>query len=165
MNRQDEPLRDIAYCPHCGNTAPQRHVATHGRGNNVAYPICYTLVACETCEHATLYKDGTPNRTPQEFLGGMWSLKDKELVWPTVGKLHKSVPSAVQCCYEEAVAIKTRAPNAFANQIRRALEALCKDRGASNKTLAQNLKELCDRGEIPPPLGMMTDILRMLGNI
>jgi hypothetical protein len=158
-------INHIAHCPHCGNTAPQRIVATYSCTENVNFPIFYVLVACATCQQATLYKDGSPNQPPQEFFGGVWSLKGKELCWPTFGTLHPSVPSTVQSCYEEAAAIKTRAPNAFANQIRRALEALCKDRGANKKSLAQNLQELCDRGELPPPLGMMTDILRILGNI
>lgn len=159
-----DKLHHTAHCPHCANTAPQRIVATHWCTESVNFPTFYVLVACATCRHATLYRDGSPNQPAQEFCG-MWSLKGKELCWPTVGTLHPSVPSAVQSCYEEAAAIKKRAPNAFANQIRRALEALCKDRGAGKKTLSQNLQELCDRGELPPPLGMMTDILRMLGNI
>jgi glutamate-1-semialdehyde aminotransferase len=71
----------------------------------------------------------------------------------------------VRRCYEEAAAIQRLAPNAFANQIRRALEALCRDRSAAGNTLAANLRDLAARGEIPAVLAEMTDILRLFGNI
>lgn len=86
-------------------------------------------------------------------------------MWPQPGDLHPSVPESVRRIYSEASAIKSRAPNAFANQIRRSLEALCKDRGTNKRVLAQSLKELSSRGEIPPTLADMTDVLRQLGNI
>lgn len=163
-----EIMRCVAYCPHCGNDAPQRHIATHSRVRSVDDATYYTMVVCETCDHAAVYREARRERQQldmRSMLGASsWSLDQKEIVWPDSNKLHSSIPDAVRTCYEEAAAIKARAPNAFANQIRRALEALCKDRGSTKKILAQNLKELCDRGELPPPLGMMTDILRMLGN-
>ena len=57
------------------------------------------------------------------------------------------------------------APNAFAVQIRRALEALCEDRGAKNGTLQNMLNELSTKGEIPSTLIEATDLLRLIGNI
>ena len=96
---------------------------------------------------------------------GHFDLTKFELVWPSSGNLHPCVPELVRNVYSEAMAIKSRAPNAFANQIRRALEAVCSDRGATRRVLAQNLKELVERGEIPSTLGEMTDVLRQLGNV
>lgn len=166
MDNEEKPYRDVAYCPHCGNHAPQRFIGTHSRladpKEETAY---YTLVACETCDRGLLYVSGYVKPTPAMFYGGGFSLKDKQLVWPNAGTLHESVPDAVRACYEEAAGIKGRSPNGFANQIRRALEALCQDRGATNRTLAENIRELASRGEIPPVLSEMTDLLRILGNI
>jgi hypothetical protein len=124
----------------------------------------YVLVGCTTCQHVSLYREEHVKASPQRVFTG-FRLVDLECVWPKGAELHKSVPDPVRKCYQEAAAIKSRAPNAFANQIRRALEALCRDRGATDRTLAKNLGELSSRGEIPPTLADMTDILRMLGNI
>jgi len=79
--------------------------------------------------------------------------------------LHRSVPQKIRRIYQEAALIKSRAPNAFANQIRNALDALCRDRGTDKSTLAQNLKELAERGEIPWILAEATDVLQQLGHI
>ena len=112
-----------------------------------------------------MYRQIDRANTVPQISHGRFKLADYELMWPEPGKMHSSVPASVQKCYAEAAAIKSRAPNAFANQIRRALEALCKDRGTGNRVLAQNIQELATRGEIPPTLAEMTDVLRMLGNI
>jgi len=48
-----------------------------------------------------------------------------ELIYPPSGELHKSVAERVAKIYKEATRNKTLSQNAFAVQIRRALEALC----------------------------------------
>jgi hypothetical protein len=50
---------------------------------------------------------------------------------------------------QRAARIRHTAPNAYAVQIRRALEAVCDDRGAAGKVLADRLQNLVDRGELP----------------
>lgn len=41
---------------------------------------------------------------------------------------------------------------------------MCKDKGASGKTLYLKLKDLSDKGVLPPILTEMTSVLRDLGN-
>ena len=91
--------------------------------------------------------------------------QNAELEYPEAGRLHVSVPQTIRDVYEEAARIREIAPNAFAVQIRRALEALCEDRSAKGRSLADKLKDLSDRAEIPPVLAEMTDVLRLIGNI
>jgi hypothetical protein len=50
-------------------------------------------------------------------------------------------------------------------QIRRALEAICIERGATKGTLVQNIEELANRGEIPKTLAEASDLLRLVGNL
>lgn len=142
----------VAFCPHCGNTAPQ--VAKQWM--RTADPdLLMALAQCQTCSGVLLYRH-------TQYFG---HTEGVELVWPAPGDLHKAVPDAVKKIYAEAAKIKRLAPNGFANQIRRALEAVCKDRNATKRTLAENLQELADRGEMPPTLAEMTVVLRQLGNI
>lgn len=162
-----ETIRRVAFCPHCGNRAPQRLIHTQeylGQGysmdgsvdNNI--PCAYYVAVCETCNEILLY----------DVFGDIVEDKDfhrADLVWPDPGVLHQSVPKAITECYVEAARIKNLAPNAFAVQIRRALEALCDDRSAKKGVLQLRLQDLVSRGEIPPVLAEMTDVLRLLGNI
>jgi hypothetical protein len=86
------------------------------------------------------------------------------LKWPITNILDNVVPGSIRRIYDEASRIKNSSPGSFAVQIRRALEALCKDRGIQKKALEQSLKELAHRGEIPQLLVEMTDVIRLLGN-
>ena len=120
-------------------------------------PSAYYVAVCETCNEVLLYH-------------AIFSVEDKDfpfadLLWPDPGVLHEAVPKTVADCYSEAARIKNLAPNAFAVQIRRALEAICDDRDTNREVLQRRLQELASRGEIPSILAEMTDVLRLLGNI
>lgn len=60
--------------------------------------------------------------------------------------------------------IRHSAPNAFAGQIRRALEYLCQDQQASGKDLYTKLADLVSKGVLPTTLVDMTDLIRKVGN-
>lgn len=163
-----EPIRRVCFCPHCGNYAPQRHIHTQlhrGKGyfldGSLAdddLPCAYFIVACETCGQILLYHAFIDVPQDKDF-------HLASLVWPDPGTLDSAVPASVAQSYAEAARIKNLAPNAFAVQIRRALEALCDDRRAKRGLLQRRLEDLASKGEIPPILAEMTEVLRLLGNI
>ncbi len=169
MNDITQLTRRVGFCPHCGNKAPQRlvfiqkyfgewfdansgEISMDGMGESTYY-----IAVCETCDQILVYLDLIDEYGPEDF-------NFSSLHWPTFG-LHKSVPKIVSKCYDEAARIKNLAPNAFAVQIRRALEAVCDDRGTKPGSLQQRLKELVDRNELPVMLGEMSDALRIIGNM
>jgi len=118
-----------------------------------------TFVAvCETCGHVLVYDNPGDQFEEKEF-------HYCNLVYPKSGRLHHSVPETIRSVYEEAHRIKEIAPNAFAVQIRRALEAICEDRNAKKGNLQKRLEELSSKGEMPPVLSEASDALRLLGNI
>lgn len=161
-------IRGVAFCPHCGNRAPQRHIYTQeyldegysmdGTLSDDNLPCAYYVAVCETCNKILLYESFIEIVEDKDF-------HRAKLIWPDPGILHQSVPKAIAECYSEAARIKNLAPNAFAVQIRRALEALCDDRGAKKGNLQSRFQDLASRGEIPPVLAEMTGVLRLLGNI
>jgi hypothetical protein len=116
------------------------------------------VVVCETCDHVLLYENMGDQLGNSEF-------ESAELEYPKGGRLSIDVPQTIRGVYDEAARIKEIAPNAFAVQVRRALEALCEDRAAKGRSLAERLKELSTRAEIPPVLAEMTDVLRLIGNM
>jgi hypothetical protein len=151
----------VAYCPHCGNDSPQQVVTYYNRFRGRGEWSYYHLVFCQTCEAPLLYYcDPKRSKASERF-----TLKDKELLWPLATSLHHAVPPRIREVYEEAARVKRRAPNAFANQIRRSLEALCRDRGANGRSLNDCLRQLAANGEIPAVLAEMTDVLRLFGNM
>lgn len=165
----NEEIKAIAFCPHCGNRAPQKLVYIQGYENRWfsedgeesdrgSVPMnTYFVAVCETCSEVLIYSDAVGDNTSETF-------SDSQLLWPKSG-LHKSVPRTIADCYLEAERIRNLAPNAFAVQIRKGLEAICDDRGAGQGNLQERLKELVSRGEIPATLAKMSEVLRVLGNL
>jgi len=159
-----ETIRNVAFCPHCGNRAPQKLIQTHhcvevdSDGDTPELPQAYFVAVCETCDELLLYYVLQHIPDDKDFTSS-------HLLWPQATEIHESVPDKVAKIYREALRIRQLAPNAIAAKIRRALEAVCEDRGATKGHLQKRLKELADRGEIPPVLAEMTDTLRALGNV
>jgi len=160
-------IRKALFCPHCSNRAPQRLIHTQrymekswsvSNGKEDMAPWSTFVAVCETCGHVLLYDNPGDQFEDKEFHYG-------SLDFPRSSHLHSSVPEAVSKAYEEAYRIRSIAPNAFAVQIRRALEAVCADRGETRGNLAAKLRNLSNKGEIPPVLSEASDILRLLGNI
>jgi hypothetical protein len=115
---------------------------------------------CETCD-APVFYDGID---PRE-VDARWS----PLVYPRVPEFGNEVPASVQKIYAQAKKCKQSAPIAFAVLIRKALEAICIDRGVQadtnkKKNLYSRLAVLVERGDIPPTLAKMSDVLRTIGN-
>src|SRR5574341_210357 len=168
MPEDKNPIQNIAFCPHCGNTTPQRLVFTHsyegagydaGTGAKEEYgPPCeYYVAVCSTCNDLLLYHNFIDQTDAEHF-------SEADLIHPNNQQLPDSVPNIVQQAYAEAVRIQRLAPNAYAVMIRRALEAVCDDRKVPNGSLQKRLALLVERGELPVTLSEMTTILRTLGN-
>ena len=163
----DQNIRKVMYCPHCGNQAPQRLIHKQvymekawsvSDGSEDQHFWSTFITVCETCGHVLLYDNPGDQFEEKQF-------HVCDLVYPKSGQLHRSVPESIRVVYEEAHRIKAIAPNAFAVQIRRALEAIAEDRGAKKGNLQKRLEDLSEKGEMPPVLSDASDVLRTLGNI
>jgi hypothetical protein len=155
----------IDFCPHCNNRAQQTLLHTQeyqcvtwavDDGDEAEYPARYFVAKCETCDEIIVYHR-IIGMEPDGF-------QHAELLWPDVG-LHDSVPENIASIYSEASRIKYIAPNAFAVQMRRAIEAICQDRGVNERNLAASLTKLGENGELPAALSEAADIIRLIGNI
>lgn len=134
------------------------------KDEEVDFDGTYFVATCGTCHQLLLYwKQGDPtNEGPS---GPLNYFSQAGLIWPEVAISEQAVPALVAAIYREAAVVKRLSANSFAVQIRRALEAVCSDRGASGHSLYEMLTELARRGDLPPVLAEMSDVLRLLGNI
>lgn len=159
-------------CPHCGNRAPHEYlhdeVVTWAErledfDDHLFEHRRWALLRCQTCGEASLHSKylttGDPTSDPVEA----YHVHELELIWPDM-RLPESVPETVRSTYREALRVKHHSANAFANQIRKSLEAVCEDRGAEGNNLHNMLGNLEAEGHLPSQLGEMTDLIRIVGN-
>ena len=86
-------------------------------------------------------------------------------MWPKLAVSGEAVPEQVRNCYSEAIAVRKRSLNSFATNIRRALEAVCEDRGIVKTPLSKSLQKLAFSDQLAPRLNEITDVLRFVGNV
>jgi len=167
----NERWTKIAFCPHCGNKTTHILLYTddfegiypffdeeHGIEYDEGIPERYYLAICDTCNGPLLYYESWRAATKENYA-------ESYLIWPKQKILPGNIPQRIRKYYEEAIRIKRIAPNSFAGQIRKCLEALCDDREIKQGNLFNRLEELANNGEIPKHFTEMADILRFFGNI
>jgi hypothetical protein len=160
---------NIRLCNHCYNTTSHQLIVDGGvrkithnanvndRKREISQSFTYFFVKCETCGDYSLlggFNDQLENL----------KLADIPVLFPKSGLLDLSVPEEIREIYEKAIQIKNKLPDAFAGQIRRAIESLCIDKKAKGTNLASQLKSLAETGILPDALNEMTTIIRDLGN-
>ena len=77
--------------------------------------------------------------------------------------LSHHVPEAIKVIYQKASRV-SHEPDSFAVQIRRALEAICKDQGQPGKNLGDDLARLSKAGVFPPLVAEISQEIRVIGN-
>jgi Domain of unknown function (DUF4145) len=165
-------LREL--CFHCGNRVPLTRIAVH-RGQELFEHIDdqrfsedfdYVLYQCPTCAGVTIYGDFVDYPRARDA--------SYKRIYPQGSRLlperHKvssvtCVPEQVLKLYETSWPLRHIAPGAFAAQVRKALEYICKDKGAVGKTLDAKLKDLATKQTFPGHFAAMTDLMRRIGNI
>lgn len=160
----------IRLCPHCNNVAPHQLIydgvvsklydeiqVSDAETRKILENFVYILLQCSTCQDYSLI-GGFNLELPE-------SQSQFPVLYPDSDDLGSSVPEKLRKVYGEASRIRRKAPNAYAGQIRRALEFLCKDQEATGGNLYEQLKSLVAKGVIPPTLAEMTTLIRLLGNL
>jgi Domain of unknown function (DUF4145) len=177
-----EGVRRLAFCPHCGNTAPQellfhriitdqllasRLVKTgtdasgapvyEKREEFMEVPAGYYLSACPTCDCSLLYYSLGNPPYPEAF-------EQADLVYPDFHRYAAILPETVFARYKEAIGVLRRNPGLFAVALGKALEAICQDRKVPGKTLNDQLKYLAHQEQLGPLATAIATELRTFRN-
>jgi hypothetical protein len=167
-------LTEVLVCYHCGNTTPHERVGSH-RGRQLFEEIDdrrfhedydYDLYQCPTCRGISIYGDFATYPLHEHIAARRIYPRGSHLL-PEAHKLasRDCIPARILKLYEEIAPLRHIAPNAFAGQIRRALEFICRDQKAQGTTLFNQLKDLISRGTFPGYFADITDLMRHIGNL
>jgi hypothetical protein len=170
----DFPVQQILECSHCGNKTP------HTRNFEYEHPMFWDELeekmdepftwlgyVCQTCGGLNIYGaffnlDLPPEHMEQAKIHprGADMLPPPHTMSPM-----QPVPEGILRLYREVWPLRHRAPGAFIGQVRRLLEAVCKQQGATGKDLFAKLKDLSSKGVFPGYFSQITDLLRKVGNM
>jgi hypothetical protein len=122
--------------------------------------VRYGILKCPACKEINLasyiyYKD-------MEYSGYEIPCN---VLYPQQTNHPIGLPENISKAYSAAEKVKNIDIDAYAIYMRKLLELVCLDRGASQGTLAEKLKILAKNNEIPQKLVKIADGLRNFGNI
>lgn len=172
MNR-DEEITHILVCFHCGNKTLMNQIAHYNRVQTdnifgfgdmftVNFYTDWDLYLCPVCDNVTLLKTSKNTEDFDDRIGQM--ISREETLYPGVSLEESGIPEKVKKSFEAALKIKNSEGTLCAIGIRRTLEMMCKDKQAIGKDLYHKLKDLSDKGILPPIVNEMASVLRELGN-
>lgn len=154
-------------CPHCGNDTQfepvgnyfSEDVAKASDGRSLDLLLKYSFLRCRTCSQPVVEEeiwvdstDGSPD------IG--------EVKYPSVGGRHlANLPAEVRKLYEQSVRLRTIDPDSYAVKVGRVLEAVCRDKGATGRSLFDQIDNLAEIGEVPDRLAEMAHSVRAFRNI
>lgn len=120
----------------------------------------FALLACPACSHPFVATRKDEEVGHEEWAGGAWAV-----VFPGATFDLRGVPEAIARGHHEALmCFRANAYTATAVMCRRTLEAICKNKLTTKRTLAANLKELQENAVIDARLYEWADALRIVGN-
>lgn len=166
----------VIRCLHCGNVTPHQLLLKHAASllyeqfeeeEKYFEPFDFYVYACGTCGGVNVLGGfrhelgADSSKHPRLYPRGPFIL-------PSSHMLHKAdpVPVRILKAYQSAWSLRPTLPNAFAGQIRRALEMLCEDQGVKGKDLYSRLQKLSEKGILPTELLVdAAHLIRNLGNV
>ena len=152
------------FCDHCNNDTFQTIIAAEpSRAGKME--ITYTMSKCTICQGVTLRKH-PGNLTVEIKPGSVAQPRDLTSIqlWPPSVTFSSDVPSRVQAIYSEARHVQRKSPSSFVVQLRRAFEAIAKDKKAEGRNLNAQIQWLIDQNQLPNVFAGMMHIARMIGN-
>ncbi|MDY7080400.1 MAG: DUF4145 domain-containing protein [Chloroflexota bacterium] len=162
----------ITQCGHCGNKAPTDIVASYDATSSFTLSQgiyseeykagnVWELVLCPVCSGMNLRQVAVNGAAGPDETGGVLGAR---VVYPS-NRSFAGLPPAIDSAYQAALKVRHVDANAFAVLLRRVIEGVCLDRGASGRDLNAKLDDLAKKGEIPAQLAEMAHQLRHFGNI
>jgi hypothetical protein len=167
----------VLTCLHCGNKTLMKQVAKHNVTEheeiyNYSYdpyrPIdvitfgkAWYLYLCPVCIEVTLERHSWfseemgPNGEPFVY---------EDILYPAFSTKENYIPKGVKDAIDAALRVRNLDGAICILALRRALEKMCKDKGAKGKDLFEKIKDLQTKNILPEIINNVSYILRKEGN-
>lgn len=159
----------VILCFHCGNMTFMDLVKNHehieSQEINDYYSVDFVrnwyIYSCKVCGEITVNREEW--HSEDTYPDGKIIVKST-IIYPQVTNKNSNMPEGVFEAFEAAVKVRHIDGAICALSIRRALEKMCKDKGATHRDLYSKLKHLADTKILPPIIDEMAYVLKQLGN-
>lgn len=159
----------IEECRHCGNKTKLDILGSYQEESNdytdIQYTIKWLLLKCCACEQVSFASIYIGEDT--QFMNSNGEIDYDEVYktrYPVETYQGTNVPDNVNNAFSSALKALYVDNVICLIALRRTLEIICKDKGATNGTLQNKILQLTQQGIFPQVINEASDILRILGN-
>jgi hypothetical protein len=89
---------------------------------------------------------------------------ENDILYPRNTINFEGVPATIKSAFESALKVKGIDKDICLLSLRRTLEAICKDKGASGNTLEKMIRDMIDKNILPQTFDDACWVIRQLGN-
>lgn len=170
-------MNNVKTCYHCGNKTPMERVATYN--NHEAFEgmfedTNYDLFLCPVCRKVTLRESCLFSEDITHVYFGnvdeeyrqseIEAATRKTILYPAAGLDDHFIPEDVHRAFEAALRVRNIDSTICVMALRRALEKMCKHKGAEGKYLHNKIDSLQKQKILPDIVGEMAYLLKDEGN-
>lgn len=156
-------MNNVFLCQHCGNENRMDLVCENRvdeRNDDWDYFNHIKVYRCSVCLKATI--------TETDFFSEDYNFGDtvpEDIIYPP-NELsdEKVVPKDIIKAFKSSQRVRHIDKSIFLMSVRRTLELICNDNGATGRSLEIKIQDLADKGILPESLRTASDFTRILGN-
>ncbi len=161
----------IIKCFHCGNETLMQKVGEYSWGSSdiefseIDFLYKYELFACPVCHKVTLMETyGDDTMVNYNNYDQLSYFTEQSILFPLNNLENESVPPKIKEAYEAA--LKTKGIDKFIclMALRRTLELILKDKGATKWGLKDKIEEVAQKGVLPDTLKEASALAKLLGD-
>ncbi len=166
-----EEKQEIIKCFHCGNETPMQKVGKYTWGSRdmefseIDFLYEYELFACPVCHKVTL-RETYSDETMMDCCDydQLSYFNEQIILFPQNGMESKSIPQKIKEAYSAALKTKGIDKSICLMALRRTLELLLKDKGATKWGLKDKIEEIAAKGLLPDALKEASSLAKLLGD-
>lgn len=171
MKSNDISTAEIIKCFHCGNTTPMAKVGEYSWGSKDTdcsefdFLYMFEMFACPVCHKITLRE--TYSDESMAYLHSNNQIiyeEEKSILYPKSSIEDTSIPPKVKEAYEAALKTRNIDKCVCLLALRRTLELLLTDKGATKWGLKEKIEEIAAKGLLPDTLKEASSLAKLLGD-
>jgi hypothetical protein len=167
-----EKIKNTVHtCFHCGNTGLLKYIGqTSGwKNEDIIEDSHGNIIHCALIEHEDWYVFECPVCN-KPVIVSEYNLDvadippETKTEYPIIAVPPEGVPKDIYSAFESAVRTKGIDSSICLLSLRRVLEMICKEKGATGKFLENKVADLVEKNILPPMIGDACWIIRQMGN-
>jgi hypothetical protein len=173
MSKTSElPLeQQVIKCYHCGNETLMHKVGEHHWGSTYEedddfhFSFSYKMYACPICHKVTLVETyGDESMARPSSRGDYEWYKEDKILFPINSIENNAMPRKIKEAFESALKVRNIDNNICLMALRRTLELILVDKGATKWGLKDKIEEIAKKGILPESLKEASSFTKKLGD-